>query len=66
MVHGLHSRKENHGDFAERVAAAGMAALALDLRGHGGSAGALDGGAIDDVLAGLGALAARGHGPLGV
>jgi dienelactone hydrolase len=65
-VHGLDSRKENHADFAERVATAGMAALALDLRGHGASGGALDGGLIDDVLAGLDELAARGHRPLGV
>lgn len=34
VVHGLASRKENHADFAARVAGAGMAALALDLRGH--------------------------------
>ena len=65
VVHGLGSRKENHGDFAQRVAAAGMAALALDLRGHGASAGGLEGSPIDDVLAGLDALAARGHAPLG-
>ena len=43
-----------------------MAALALDLRGHGDSEGALDAGAMDDVLAGLDALAERGHAPLGV
>jgi uncharacterized protein len=66
VVHGLDSRKENHADFAERVATAGMAALALDLRGHGASGGALEGGVLDDVLAGLDELAARGHRPLGV
>jgi pimeloyl-ACP methyl ester carboxylesterase len=66
VVHGLDSRKEHHADFAGRVAAAGMAALAIDLRGHGASSGALDGGLIDDVFAGLGELAARGHRPLGV
>jgi uncharacterized protein len=65
VVHGLDSRKENHADFGERVAAAGMAALALDLRGHGASGGTLDGGLIDDVLAGLDELALRGHRPLG-
>ncbi|HEX2503341.1 MAG TPA: alpha/beta fold hydrolase [Miltoncostaeaceae bacterium] len=66
VVHGLDSRKENHADFAERVATRGMAALALDLRGHGASGGALDGGVLDDVLAGLDELARRGHRPLGV
>ena len=43
-----------------------MAALALDLRGHGASGGDLDGGLVDDVAAGLDALAARGHAPLGI
>jgi alpha-beta hydrolase superfamily lysophospholipase len=66
VVHGLDSRKENHADFGDRVAAAGIAALALDLRGHGASGGAPDAGLIDDVLAGLGQLAQRGHRPLGV
>jgi pimeloyl-ACP methyl ester carboxylesterase len=65
VVHGLHSRKENHADFAEAVQAEGMAALALDLRGHGGSGGRLDGGALDDVLAAVAALAERGHAPVG-
>ena len=63
---GLGSRKENHVDFADAVAAAGMAALALDLRGHTDSAGRLDGGVLDDLLAGLDALAAAGHAPLGL
>lgn len=66
VVPGLGSRKENHADFAAAVAARGMGALALDLRGHGGSGGVLDAGVMDDLLAGLDALAARGHGPLGV
>jgi pimeloyl-ACP methyl ester carboxylesterase len=66
VVHGLNSRKENHADFAARAAGAGMAALALDLRGHGASDGDLDGGVLDDVAAGLDELAARGHAPLGV
>jgi uncharacterized protein len=66
IVHGLGSRKENHADFGGRVAAAGMAALAIDLRGHGASGGGLDGDLADDVRAGLDALAARGHEPLGV
>jgi pimeloyl-ACP methyl ester carboxylesterase len=66
IVPGLGSRKENHADFGEAVAAAGMAALAIDLRGHGESGGELDGGVVDDVLWGLGKLAEAGHGPLGV
>jgi pimeloyl-ACP methyl ester carboxylesterase len=66
VVHGLGSRKENHADFAGAAAAAGMAALAVDLRGHGPSGGEPDGGLLEDVLAALGELAARGHGPLGV
>ena len=66
IVPGLSSRKENHVDFGDALAGAGMGALALDLRGHGESGGALDAGAMDDVLAGLAALAARGHGRLGV
>jgi pimeloyl-ACP methyl ester carboxylesterase len=66
VVHGLNSRKENHADFAARAAGAGMAALALDLRGHGASGGDLDGGVLEDVGAGLDDLAARGHAPLGL
>lgn len=66
VVPGLGSRKENHHDVAELIAAAGMASLALDLRGHGASGGELGPGALDDVLAGLGWLAGRGHAPLGL
>jgi pimeloyl-ACP methyl ester carboxylesterase len=66
IVHGLGSRKENHADFGELVAAAGAAALAIDLRGHGASGGELDEGLAGDLIAGLDALAGRGHGPLGV
>jgi uncharacterized protein len=66
IVPGLSSRKENHVDFGAALAAAGMAALALDMRGHGDSEGSLDAGVIDDVVAGLGELAARGHTRLGV
>lgn len=66
IVPGLGSRKENHVDFAQAVAVRGMAALILDVRGHNGSGGLLDAGAIDDVAAGLAALAARGHERLGL
>jgi dienelactone hydrolase len=66
VVHGWSSRKENHADVAEACAAAGMAAMTIDLRGHGTSDGAPDAGLLDDVLAGLDALAARGHARLGL
>ena len=51
VLHGAGSRKENHRDFAARCAAAGLAAIVFDQRGHGASAGALDGRALDDVEA---------------
>jgi pimeloyl-ACP methyl ester carboxylesterase len=50
-VHGAGSCKENHYGFARAVAAAGMAVLAFDQRGHGESDGPLDARAIDDVVA---------------
>jgi len=66
VIPGLGSRKENHADLAGAVAGAGMAALALDLRGHGESTGEIGAGVLDDALAGLAELAARGHSALGV
>jgi pimeloyl-ACP methyl ester carboxylesterase len=51
ILHGAGSAKENHFDFADACRAAGLAALAYDQRGHGASAGALDGRAIDDAVA---------------
>jgi alpha-beta hydrolase superfamily lysophospholipase len=66
IVPGLGSRKENHTDIGELLSRAGMAALALDLRGHGESGGELDAGCLDDVRAGLDALAGRGHRGLGL
>jgi dienelactone hydrolase len=66
IVHGLGSRKENHADFAEICQAAGLAALTLDLRGHGASGGALDAGVIDDVVAAGAELRARGHRAIGI
>ena len=50
-LHGADSRKENHLDFAEACVAAGLAVVAFDQRGHGASAGALDGRAVADVAA---------------
>jgi uncharacterized protein len=66
VLPGLGSRKENHVDFGDAVARRGMAALVVDVRGHGGSHGVLDGGVLDDALAALQELAARGHAPLGL
>lgn len=66
VVPGYGSRKENHADMGAALAAAGIAALALDLRGHGESAGRLDAGVLDDLRAGLDHLAAAGHRPLGL
>ena len=64
IVHGLGSVKENHADFAERLGASGMRALALDLRGHGASAGEPGPGMVDDVLAAVRRLAEGG--PVGI
>ena len=50
ILHGAGSRKENHGDFARLVAAAGWAALSFDARGHGASEGEMSPSAIDDVI----------------
>ena len=49
IVHGADSTKESHFDFARACRAAGLAAVAFDLRGHGASAGPLDGRVLDDV-----------------
>lgn len=65
-IHGYGSRKENHADFAEAVAARGLAAMAIDLPGHGQSAGELGPAALDAVLAGIDALEERGHTPIGL
>jgi pimeloyl-ACP methyl ester carboxylesterase len=61
ILHGAGSRKENHLDFARLCAAAGLAAIVFDQRGHGASEGALGAGALDDVAAIAGLLPA---GPL--
>jgi pimeloyl-ACP methyl ester carboxylesterase len=49
IVHGADSTKESHFDFARACRAAGLAAVALDLRGHGASPGPLDGRIVEDV-----------------
>lgn len=49
VLHGAGSCKENHHDMARAARAAGLAAVAFDMRGHGASEGALDARALDDV-----------------
>ena len=66
VLHGFGSRKENHVDFAGRLAGAGMWAVVPDLRGHGETGGPMDEGMIGDVLACLDHLEARGAAPLGL
>jgi pimeloyl-ACP methyl ester carboxylesterase len=56
ILHGAGSTKESHHDYARACASGGLAALAVDLRGHGESEGVLGAGAIDDVVALAGTL----------
>ncbi|MCX6364540.1 MAG: alpha/beta fold hydrolase [Actinobacteria bacterium] len=59
VCHGAGSRKENHGIMGEQAAAAGLAALTFDFRGHGESDGVLGPeGWHDAVAAGEALLAA--------
>jgi alpha-beta hydrolase superfamily lysophospholipase len=51
IVHGAGSRKENHADFARLATAAGWAALAFDLPGHGASEPPMTGSAVEEVIA---------------
>jgi pimeloyl-ACP methyl ester carboxylesterase len=51
ILHGADSSRLSHLEFARRCASRGVAAVAFDLRGHGESAGALDGGVLEDVAA---------------
>ena len=51
ILHGAGSCKENHHDFARAAVAAGIAAIVFDQRGHGESAGPMDGRALADVAA---------------
>ena len=61
VCHGFGSCKENYAAFGERAVAAGMAALIMDLRGHGESGGQLDGNVFNDVAAALQFLLSRGE-----
>lgn len=49
IVHGAGSRKENHADFGRACAAAGWAALAYDVRGHGDAEDEITPAALGDV-----------------
>jgi uncharacterized protein len=49
ILHGAGSRKENHADMGRAAAAAGLATIRFDMRGHGATGGLLDGRAIEDV-----------------
>src|SRR5919107_1752012 len=51
ILHGAGSRKENHADMGAAAAAAGLAAVRFDMRGHGETGGRLDGRALEDVAA---------------
>lgn len=63
ILHGAGSHKESHFDFARACAASGLAALAFDARGHGGSESPMDGRAIDDVARMADVLRERGGVP---
>lgn len=63
VCHGAGSRKENHAVMGQQAAAAGMAALVFDFRGHGESSGTMDAGAADDVVAAAEALRAAAAPP---
>ena len=56
---GFGSRKERHAAFGEQAASKGFGALVMDLRGHGESAGQLDGNVFHDVAAALTYLQGR-------
>jgi uncharacterized protein len=49
ILHGAGSCKESHHDFARAARTAGLSAVCFDQRGHGASAGALDGRLLEDV-----------------
>ena len=63
ILHGAGSCKESHHDFARRLIAAGLAAIAFDQRGHGESDGPMDGRVLDDVSSIAALLRARCSAP---
>jgi pimeloyl-ACP methyl ester carboxylesterase len=60
ILHGAGSRKENHADMARAAAAAGLATVRFDMRGHGETGGLLDGRAIVAICPAPAPLLARG------
>lgn len=50
ILHGAGSCKESHHDFARAAVAAGWGSIAFDQRGHGQSAGLMDGDPLRDIL----------------
>lgn len=63
VCHGAGSCKENHAIMGKQAAAAGLAALVFDFRGHGASEGIMDAGAGEDVVAAAEALRAAAKPP---
>ena len=63
VCHGAGSRKENHGLMGEQAAAAGLAALTFDFRGHGESGGVLGPDGWHDAAAAGEALLAASDAP---
>jgi len=63
VCHGAGSRKENHGVMGEQAAAAGLAALTFDFRGHGESGGVLGPDGWHDAVAAAETLRAASGAP---
>src|SRR5450756_2880759 len=63
VCHGAGSRKENHGIMGEQAAAAGLAALTFDFRGHGESDGVMGPEGWHDAVAAGEALLAASDAP---
>ena len=63
VCHGAGSRKENHRIMGEQAAAAGLAALTFDFRGHGESGGTLGPNGWHDVVAAAATLRAVSGAP---
>lgn len=53
VCHGFGSRKENYESFGRLASGSGLAALIMDLRGHGESGGQVDANIFNDVAAAL-------------
>ena len=66
VLHGAGSRKESHYDYARCCRARGLAAIAVDQRGHGDSEGDLDERAASDVAVMATLLRERGAPRIGL